>query len=47
MPKNFKTIAKLLIGLLLINFLGNQYYKRFDLTHDQRYTLKEASKKKR
>jgi gliding-associated putative ABC transporter substrate-binding component GldG len=45
MPKNFKTIAKLLIGLLLINFLGNQYYKRFDLTHDQRYTLKEASKK--
>ena len=45
MPKNFKIIAKLLIGLLLINFLGNQYYKRFDLTHDKRYTLKETSKK--
>ena len=44
MPKNFKTVAKLLIGLLLINFLGNQYYKRFDLTHDKRYTLKETSK---
>jgi gliding-associated putative ABC transporter substrate-binding component GldG len=44
MPKNFKTIAKLLVGLVLINFLGNQYYKRFDLTHDKRYTLKETSK---
>jgi gliding-associated putative ABC transporter substrate-binding component GldG len=44
MPKNLKIIAKLLIGLLLINFLGNQYYKRFDLTHDKRYTLKETSK---
>jgi gliding-associated putative ABC transporter substrate-binding component GldG len=45
MPKNSKTIAKLLVAVLLINFLGNKYYKRFDLTHDNRYTLKEASKK--
>ena len=44
MPKNLKIIAKLLIGLILINFLGSQYYKRFDLTHDKRYTLKETSK---
>jgi ABC-2 type transport system permease protein len=44
MPKNFKNIAKLIVGLLLINFLGNQYYSRFDLTHDNRYTLKETSK---
>jgi gliding-associated putative ABC transporter substrate-binding component GldG len=44
MPKNFKTIAKLLFGLLLINFLSNQYYQRFDLTHDKRYTLQEATK---
>jgi len=44
MPKNFNIIAKLVIALLLINFLGNQYYKRFDLTHDKRYTLKETSK---
>lgn len=39
MSKNLKTIAKLLVGLLLINFLGNQYYKRFDVTQDKRYTL--------
>ncbi|MFT4576076.1 MAG: ABC-2 type transport system permease protein [Polaribacter sp.] len=44
MPKTFKNIAKLIIGLLLINFLGSQYYSRFDLTHDNRYTLKETSK---
>jgi ABC-2 type transport system permease protein len=44
MPKNFKNIAKLIVGLLLINFLGSQYYSRFDLTHDNRYTLKETSK---
>ncbi len=44
MPKNFNIIAKLVIALLLINFLGNQYYQRFDLTHDKRYTLKETSK---
>ena len=44
MHKNLKLLAKLLIGLILINFLGNQYYLRLDLTHDKRYTLKEASK---
>jgi gliding-associated putative ABC transporter substrate-binding component GldG len=43
MPKNFNIIAKLLGGLLLLNFLANQYYKRFDLTHDQRYTLKQTT----
>jgi len=44
MPKNFYTIAKLVVVLLLLNFLANQYYKRFDLTHDKRYTLKDTSK---
>ncbi len=39
MSKNLKFIAKLVVGLLLINFLGNQFYKRFDLTQDKRYTL--------
>ncbi len=39
MSKNLKTVAKLLISLLLINFLGNQYYKRFDITQDKRYTV--------
>ncbi|MFT5761590.1 MAG: ABC-2 type transport system permease protein [Polaribacter sp.] len=39
MSKNLKTVAKLLVSLLLLNFLGNQYYKRFDVTQDKRYTL--------
>lgn len=43
MPKNTALYIKLILGLLLINFLGNQFYQRFDLTHDKRYTLKEAS----
>lgn len=44
MSKKLQFIAKLLIGLLLINFLGNQFYKRFDLTQDQRYTLTNTTK---
>ena len=39
MSKNLQFYAKLLIGLLLINFIGNQFYQRFDLTQDKRYTL--------
>mgnify|MGYP005993014419 FL=1 len=39
MSKNLQFYAKLLVGLLLINFLGNQFYQRFDLTQDKRYTL--------
>lgn len=43
MSKNFAFTLKLLIGILLINVLGNQAYKRFDITQDQRYTLTEIS----
>ena len=39
MSKNLQFYAKLLVGLLLINFIGNQFYQRFDLTQDKRYTL--------
>ena len=39
MSKNLQFFAKILLGLLLINFLGNQFYKRFDITQDKRYTL--------
>ena len=39
MSKNLKFYAKIIIGLWLINFLGNQFYQRFDLTQDKRYTL--------
>tara|TARA_R110002110_G_scaffold5227_6_gene27173 strand:- start:1247 stop:2896 length:1650 start_codon:yes stop_codon:yes gene_type:complete len=44
MSKNLKFTAKLVLGLLLINFFGNQYYKRFDLTQDKRYTLTNTIK---
>jgi gliding-associated putative ABC transporter substrate-binding component GldG len=38
------SIALLVIGLVLINFIGNHLYKRFDLTQDERFTLSEATK---
>lgn len=37
--KNLKQLVVTLIVLLAINFAGNYYFKRFDLTHDKRYTL--------
>ncbi len=40
--KNLRPVTLLLI-LLLINILASQYYLRFDLTQDQRYTLKKTS----
>jgi gliding-associated putative ABC transporter substrate-binding component GldG len=36
-------MIKLLVGLILLNFLGNKVYQRFDLTHDHRYTLTETT----
>ena len=40
--KNYRAVT-LLFMLLLINMLASQYYLRFDLTQDQRYTLKKTS----
>ena len=34
---------KVILGLVLLNFLASQLYVRFDLTEDQRYTLSEAA----
>ena len=34
---------KVILGLVLLNFLANQFYLRFDLTEDERYTLSEAA----
>ncbi|MCU0350360.1 MAG: Gldg family protein, partial [Flavobacterium sp.] len=43
MKKPMKQLLVTLIVLVAINY-GNQYYfKRFDLTHDKRYTLSETS----
>ena len=42
--KHIIKLAVLLVGVILLNVLSNYYYKRFDLTQDNRYTLSNASK---
>ena len=44
MNRKTKHLAVLLLGLLLINVFNQNFYKRFDLTQDQRYTLSDATK---
>ncbi|CAM1361134.1 Protein involved in gliding motility GldG [Tenacibaculum sediminilitoris] len=44
MNKKLQHIALALIGLLVLNYVANSVYKRFDLTQDKRYTLSEVSK---
>lgn len=41
---NISKISILIIGLILLNFISNKFYHRFDLTEDQRYTLSESAK---
>ena len=40
---HFISLLVLLIVLFVINVMGNQFYKRFDLTQDHRYTLSKAA----
>src|SRR5690554_5605672 len=40
----FVSILLLIVGLVFINPLGNQFYKRLDLTQDKRFTLAEETK---
>ena len=42
--KNIVSIAVLVVGLILLNVIGNYFYKRFDLTQDKRFTLSEEAK---
>ena len=42
--KNIISIAFLIGGLVLLNIIGNYFYKRFDLTQDKRFTLSEEAK---
>ena len=42
--KDRKQLIYIIVGIILINVVGNYFYKRFDLTQDQRYTLSEAAK---
>ncbi|TDQ29692.1 gliding motility-associated ABC transporter substrate-binding protein GldG [Tenacibaculum caenipelagi] len=43
MNKKLQHIALALIGLLIVNYIANSVYKRFDLTQDKRYTLSKVS----
>ncbi|WP_294818517.1 gliding motility-associated ABC transporter substrate-binding protein GldG [uncultured Flavobacterium sp.] len=40
---SLKQLAVTIIVLVALNFAGNYFFKRFDLTHDKRYTLSQAS----
>ncbi|QXP74568.1 gliding motility-associated ABC transporter substrate-binding protein GldG [Tenacibaculum sp. AHE15PA] len=43
MNKKLQHIAFAFIGLILINYLSNAVYKRFDLTQDKRYTISDVT----
>ncbi|GFD81965.1 gliding motility-associated ABC transporter substrate-binding protein GldG [Tenacibaculum sp. KUL118] len=45
MNKKLQHIALALIGLLIVNYIANSVYKRFDLTQDKRYTLSKVSER--
>jgi gliding motility-associatede transport system auxiliary component len=42
--KNLIYILAIIIGLIVVNAISSQFYGRFDLTKDNRYTLSDASK---
>ncbi len=42
--KNIISVAVLIGALVVLNLLGNTYYKRFDLTQDKRFTLSKEAK---
>lgn len=43
--KDIFTLVALLAIVVLLNFIGSFYFKRFDLTSEKRYTLAESTKK--
>ena len=44
MNRKIKNIAFLALGLLILNFANQSFYKRLDLTADNRYTLSKTTK---
>ena len=44
MKKNWLILIIIFVGLLVVNFIASNFYIRFDLTEDKRYTLSEAAK---
>jgi len=43
MKTSIQKIAILVVVLIIINIISDSFYKRFDLTEDQRYTLSETT----
>lgn len=41
--QNIKQLALVTLVIIGVNLLGNNFFKRFDLTQDKRYTLSETS----
>lgn len=41
---HIKQLLYIVLAILVINFFGGYLYKRFDMTHDKRYTLSDATK---
>ncbi len=41
---NIRSVLVFLVILIAVNFLSAEFYQRFDLTRDQRYTLSPAAK---
>lgn len=42
--QSFFRFVLMLFAIILINIIGNEYYKRFDLTIEKRFTLSKATK---
>ncbi len=40
---NIKQLALIIVVLIVVNILSSQFFKRFDLTSDKRYTLSETT----
>ena len=41
--KKIKILLLTIATILVVNGIGSQFFHRFDLTHDKRYTLSETS----
>ncbi|MGY0426143.1 MAG: gliding motility-associated ABC transporter substrate-binding protein GldG [Polaribacter sp.] len=44
MNKKIKNTGLLLVGIIFLNLVNQSFYKRFDLTKDQRFTLSKTTK---
>ena len=42
--KNIKQLVYVILGIIVLNLIGGFVYKRFDMTHDKRYTLQQTTK---